>query len=349
METWFEITIPDDFQESGSYIFCEKFLQNQRRTIMSRILTTLIFVFLSSAMLQAQEEKQFHQTYPAKESVHIKLASGDCTIEPGTEGSIVVDVKQSVMPEDAFEPEIYESGNSLKISEQWRGHSSGRVIWTITVPPATEVSFSSASGDLDVSGLQKKLKATAASGDIRAENIRGELRIKTASGDIHVKDCNGDIEITAASGDIECDGLSGDTELSAASGDVNLRESKGFFDISTASGDVKCSGLKIDGYSSFSAASGDITIRLAAACAYDLELSAASGDVSLDYNGQPLKGYFEFEARKSSGSISAPYSFDREDEFEKNGQTYVKKSFTRDGDSPRITMHTASGRITLSK
>ena len=316
---------------------------------MSRLLTTLIILFSLLAMLQAQEEKQFHKTYPAKESVHIKLASGDCTIETGAEDAIVVDVKHSVMPKDAFEPEIYESGNRLKISERWSGHSSGRVIWTITVPPATEISFSSASGDLDVSGLQKRLKASAASGDIRAEDISGELSIKTASGDIHIEDCNGDIEITAASGDIECSGLSGDTELSAASGDVKLKDSKGLFDISTASGDVKCSGLHIDGYSSFSAASGDISIRLGGACTNDLELSAASGDVSLDYNGQPLKGYFEFEARKSSGSISAPYSFDREDEFEKNGQTFVKKSFTRDGDSPRITMHTASGRITLKK
>jgi len=316
---------------------------------MPRFFTALIILFSLSAMLHAQEEKQFHQTYPAKESVHIKLTSGNCTIEPGPEGSIVVDVKHSVVPENAFEPDVYETGNSLKISEQWHGNSSGRVIWTITVPPATEVSFSSASGDLDVSGLQKRLKANAASGDIRAEEMSGELRIKTASGDIRVKDCSGGIEISAASGDIECNGLTGDTELNAASGNVDLRDSKGSFDISTASGDVKCSGLKIDGYSSFSAASGDISVRLGAACAYDLELSAASGDVSLDYNGEPLKGYFEFEARKSSGSISAPYSFDREEEFERNGQVFEKKSFRRESDSPQIMMHTASGRISLKK
>ena len=316
---------------------------------MHRFPVILLAICILLTLSFAQEEKQFNQTYPAKESVSVKLASGDCLIETGTGDKIVVDVKYSVVPADAFKPEVFETGNSLKITEDWRGHSSGRVYWTITLPPKTEVSFSSASGDLTITGLQKEVEASAASGDIRAEKIEGDIEIKTASGDIRIEHCKGDIEISAASGDIEADDLTGDIELSAASGDVEISNSKGLFDLGTASGDIKGKDLIMDGYSTFSAASGDVNIRLAESSRFDLELSAASGDVSLDYNSKTMKGYFELQAKKYSGSISAPYAFDTEEEFERNGQTYEKKSFKRDSDSPRIILHTSSGRASLKK
>jgi hypothetical protein len=306
-------------------------------------------ILILAALAHGQDENHFNRSYPAKEAVHIKLASSDCFIEAGGPDKIVVDVRYTVTPADAFEPEVYESGSSLKISENWHGHSSGRVYWTITLPPATEVSFSAASGDLTVSGLNKEIKATAASGDIRAEDLTGDIEIKTASGDIRIGTCKGDIEVSAASGDIDATELSGEIEISAASGDVEIRDSAGLFDLGTASGDIKGTGLSIEGYSTFSAASGDVKIGLAASSKYDMELSAASGDVTLDYNGQPMNGYFELQARKYSGSITAPYPFDTEEEFERSGQTFEKKSFKRGDASPKITLQTSSGRAALKK
>ncbi len=316
---------------------------------MRQLIPVFLLLFLFTAFSFAQEEQHFTQTYPAKTSVSVKISSGDCVIETSTDNTIRVDVKYTVNPADAFKPEIYESTNSLKISEEWHGRSSGKVYWTITLPPNTEVYFSCASGDLEISGLQNEVEVHAASGDIRAGKMEGKLEIKTASGDIRINECKGDIEISAASGDIDADGLSGDLELNTASGDVELKNSAGIFDISTASGDIKGTRLTINEYSTFFAASGDVDVRLAESSKFDLELSAASGDVTLDYNGQPLKGYFELEARKYSGSISAPYPFDQEEEYERNGQTYEKKSFKRDGDTPRIILHTSSGRVSLKK
>jgi len=78
-------------------------------------------------------------------------------------------------------------------------------------------------------------------------------------------------------------------------------------------------------------------------------MSAASGDVTLDYNGNPIRGYFEFTARKHSGRISAPFKFDKVEEYEQSGQTYEQKSFTREKDSPKIYLSTSSGRAALKK
>ncbi|MBD3179688.1 MAG: DUF4097 family beta strand repeat protein, partial [Candidatus Latescibacteria bacterium] len=174
--------------------------------------------------------------------------------------------------------------------------------------------------------------------------------LSTASGDIHIEDCSGEIEMSTASGDIEGSGLDSDEiELSAASGDIEISDSRGGFDLSVASGDVEAEGLEITSQSEFSTASGEVEIVLANSPRVGIDLSTASGDVLLDYNGNRMVGYFELTARKGRGRIRAPFSFDREEEFKKNGRTYLRKSFSKNGDSPEIYLHTASGKVELRK
>ncbi|UCD18234.1 MAG: hypothetical protein JSV44_04800, partial [Candidatus Zixiibacteriota bacterium] len=101
--------------------------------------------------------------------------------------------------------------------------------------------------------------------------------------------------------------------------------------------------------SNFSSASGAAMVELAEGPEDNLNVGSASGKALLDYNGNPVTGYFELTAKVRSGSISAPFDFDDEREFRKNGQRYVKKTFTRGSDSPEIMVGTASGRAILKK
>ena len=112
-----------------------------------------------------------------------------------------------------------------------------------------------------------------------------------------------------------------------------------------ASGGIDISGIVITGESEFKAVSGDIDVVLAKTCAYDLDLAAVSGDITLDYNGNSLKGYFKFSGPKRS--IDAPYPFDDTDESRYS--PFVKKSFKRGGSSPRISLKTVSGDLELKK
>jgi len=295
-----------------------------------------------------QEMKEIDKTYEAKKTVRIETTSGDCIIKAGDAGKINVHVEYSERAAESFEADIQEKSNSIRIKERWHGRNSGgRVLWTITVPSETEIEFSTASGDLSVEKINNVLEASTASGDVTIENGQGDMEISTASGDINVSDSKGKFDFSTASGDIKSSQLAGDLDFSTASGDIKIRGAQASFDLSCASGDIEVSGITIEDDSEFSTASGDVELSLEKSSEYDLDLSTASGDVTLDYNGNEVKGYFEFSAKKRSGSIRSPIDFDREEEYGRNGDEYVKKSFTRGGETPKIYISTASGRVVL--
>ena len=326
--------------------------KNKKGNVMkkvSMIYVISLVILLGISNLLAFGPDNVHKEFKGKSIVKIKTVSGDCIVKKGSSDKIIVDLKSSVNPEDSFEPEFRESGKTLKIIEHWHGSSSGNVTWTITVPQNTEIDFSTASGDLSVYGLNSKIEANTASGEITIENSEGEFKISTASGDVNVEEIKGEIDFSTASGDIDASNINGEIEICTASGEIDIDNASGFFELSCASGDIDIKNITIEEESSFSTASGNVEVELAKSAQYDLNLSAASGDVTLNYNGNPVKGYFELTARKNRGKIRSALKFDKETEFERYDQTYMKKVFTKGNDTPKIILETSSGKVTLKK
>jgi DUF4097 and DUF4098 domain-containing protein YvlB len=334
------------------------------------IIISIIILLLSWNYSIAGERKEIHKRFDGKKSIDLQTVSGDCTVKTHNSDEIIVDVTYDEKLEDVVEFKFRETSKKLIIEENWNNfsRSGGKINWTLTVPKETKIEFSAASGDLNASGLSKGLESSTASGDIKIEDVEGKIDISVASGDISIINCRGEIEISTASGDIYIENSKGDIDLSTASGDIKavnidndeiefstasgkieISNSRGAFDLSCASGEINANGVTIEGSSDFSTASGDIKVILAKASEYDIELSAASGNVLLDYNNNPVKGYFKFEAKKHRGKIKCPFVFEHEEEFLKNGQTYLRKSLSREGKTPEIFLNTASGTVELKK
>ena len=253
------------------------------------------------------------RTFDAKERIKVSTVSGDLIIKRGGSNEIKVEVNNEYSPRDSFEPQMRESGKTLKLTERIYGSNSGSSTWTVTVPDGIEIDFSSASGDMSVSDMTGEFTGSTASGDFEFDQCRGVWEISTASGDFDFTDCEGE------------------------------------FEISTASGDIDGTDVVIESESSFSTASGRVNVRLAKSSEYDLRLGTASGRATLDYGGNAIKGTFEFVAKVRGGRISAPYDFDDEDTFRKWGDRYVRKTFTKGSDDPLITIETASGKVALKE
>ncbi len=335
------------------------------KKVMTMVVTFMVLL-LAFGTAFAREQK-VHKEFDGFKAIRLSTVSGDCVIKTHDSDKIEIDLTYDVRPEGAFDYSVDKRGSKLVIKEEWDNADRGKVLWVLTVPKGTEISYSTASGDISATGPIGDFDARTASGDIELENVKGDVsgstasgdiylidckgkkKVSTASGDIQIEDSDGDMRCSTASGDIEGKGLSGEVSLSTASGDVDISSSKGIFELTTASGSVEASDITIEGSSRFSTASGDVTVALAASSEYDLALSTASGSVTLDYNGNPVKGYFEFEARKRSVRIVCPFDFDDETEFERHGDTYMRKTFTMKGDTPEIILHTASGTARLKK
>ncbi len=332
-----------------------------------------LFVFVAFTLaiflitISASETKEIQKTFKAKEILKISAISGDFTVEKGKADEIKIHVVNA--PDNKyFEPVFEEEDNTLVLREKFPGFSSSEECrWEIWVPEKTKIQFSSASGKFSVKGLQSDISANIASGDIYAvgckgrlnavsasgrielSDLTGEITAKAISGDVEVKDNSGDITIKAVSGDIEVKNLEGNLVLKGVSGDIDVIGAKGSFKVSCASGDIQASDILIKGDSSFKVASGDILVVLGGEVPFDLSLNSATGNAVLNYNGNPVKGLFEFSARADIGKIVSPFKFDKEEEIYKHGKKYFIKSFKKGADTPKITISTAIGKAVLEK
>ena len=246
--------------------------------------------------------------------IKVKTLSGDCIIEKGEDGEVSVNVVKGYNPRKACRTSVWNDGETLEITEEITGTGSGRsTIWTLKVPDDIEVEFFSTSGGMSISDARGRFSGNTASGGYEINNCRGEFAFSTASGDYDIRNC------------------------------------RGMFKIASASGDIDAAGLEIDANSSLASASGSVNIKVGKTPEYDLNVGSASGRAVLDYDGNPLTGYFEFEANARTGDIDSPIDFEDEETFYKNDQRYVRKWFQIGGDKPEITIGTGSGRAILRK
>jgi len=300
-------------------------MHTKLRIIMAVALAATMFV----AVAHAKSQERLKQSFEGIDRVKIETVSGDCVVEKGDGDVVKLTVLATYSPPDSFEPEVKARGGTLYLEENIRRSNSGYSTWILTVPDGITIQFETASGDLSVSDVKGEFSASTASGDIEFETSSGEFEFSTASGDIRMDKCQGVFEISTASGDIRTAGCEGE------------------FDLATASGDIVARMVKISEESEFGAASGDIDVRLSSPLEYDLRLGTASGSAMLDLNGTPAKGRFELTAKVHSGDIDCPFKFDKEEEFERHGDDYVMKSFTKGSNEPLVMISTASGEAAL--
>lgn len=359
----------------------------KKRLFLLWVMTVGLAFLLMNPLGAQDKEKRIKKSFAKKETVAIKTVSGDCIVKTGTKNEIHVLVMYTYSNE-IFKPEFLEEGDTLVLREKFERNSriSGKSEWVVTVPKETKITFGTASGDFSVAGTSGGLKAGTASGDINATDVKGGVKIGTASGDINLKGITGEVKVGTASGDLDLDNMTGNVKVGTASGDIRGRNLKGSVTIKTASGDVECDTVKgeevviktasgeitlhngvgafkmktasgeieavaieVTGESHFGSSSGEVEVKLAKTSKYDLTLSSASGDVELMYNGNEIVGYFEFIAKKERGEIESPFKFDKEEEFVKYGQLYLRKSFKKQKSVPKIILKTASGKAKLVK
>lgn len=330
---------------------------------------TMLLVFILSIFLvniQAGERKEIKKTFEGKKMIRIQTISGDCIIKKskGSEIEVLLMYNKNY---DIFEPIMEEDGDTLILREEFHGSGDCDSLWKITAPVNTSIKSSSISGNFSVEGLSSKINTKTVSGDISAKDCKGDIQFKSASGDFEIENLRGDItlkgassemeieevsgrlEVRTASGDVEAVELEGDITIKVASGDIKIKKSKGEFEITTASGDIDASNILIQEASVFKVASGDIEVILTESASHDLTLKSASGNAVLNYNGNPIKGWFEFTALADDGQIISPYRFDKEEKEEKWGKVYDIKSFEKSGKTPKIYIKTASGKAVLKK
>ncbi len=328
-------------------------------------LILLVFLFLTEII--ASQEQQIEKSFKGITAVQLNTIGGDCIVkaEPGDDIKIrFVHTYSNV----TFEPQFKKEGSILMLKESFSiSNESGHSTWYLTVPENTAIKYSSISGNFSVTGIRNNVHGISVSGDVVAKECAGDLEFKSVSGDLDVmslagnitvrgvssdlklQELTGKIEVKSESGDVQGTKLDGRVVIKSPSGDIRLTDCSGTFDVKTASGEIQVANTRFIKPSSFKTASGNINITLAQSLTENLELNSASGNAVLNYNGNAISGYFEFQVAADKGKIEAPFPFEKEEECERWGKKYQIKSFKVELGTPQIFIRTSSGTATLKK
>lgn len=227
----------------------------------------------------------------------------------------------------------------------------------VSLPEAMGVVLATASGDIEVTGTRGDIEVSSASGDILVRESGGDVKAVTASGDIDLSDTGGDAELTSASGDIAARVVAGYAAVESATGDIDLSSIAGSVSVESYNGDVMVDGaggveyegisgsgrfIDIRGPVEASAASGDLTFRVAPEGPSDFRISTSSGNVSLRFI-RTLEDGFVLKASTTTGEIKAelPIKITRVDRNRIAG--IVRKGVSK------VLLETASGDITIEE
>jgi DUF4097 and DUF4098 domain-containing protein YvlB len=300
---------------------------------LENVLISLAGFFLIFLLTELAFGDEIYREYTGKDQITIKTLAGNCEIRPSHSDKITVRVINSVRPKDAFDADFKDRGNTLVFTENLRGSSSGASRWLITAPDGIDINFRSTSGSMSIADLTGKFMSNTASGDVEVERCRGEFNFESASGGYDIYNCEGEFDIHGASGNLRLKDIivNSPSEFASASGDVNGR------------------GIIVKSKSTFGSASGSVEIVLGDSPAADLNVGSASGDATLDYNGAEPIGFFEMTAKRYDGVIKSDIEFDKEEQFTKNDQLYIRKTARLKDDMPYISVGTGTGRAELRR
>ncbi|MBA3374678.1 MAG: DUF4097 family beta strand repeat protein [Actinobacteria bacterium] len=110
----------------------------------------------------------------------------------------------------------------------------------ITCPPGADLDLAGGSTNLEVEGMLGEVTAKSASGDISLQTVTKKLQLKTASGDVSVGTIEAEGAVVTVSGDLEIQRVLAPLNARTVSGDVQIGALEaGDLQTQTVSGDVR--------------------------------------------------------------------------------------------------------------
>jgi lia operon protein LiaG len=255
----------------------------------------------------------------AGRDVAIYNLAGMLRVEPGTGGSVVVEVTRHgadasrldvqtgtiegretlrvIYPDDriVYEPLGRHSRTQISVREDgtFNGHGGRHVTISgdgsgleasadlrVLVPEGQRITVNLAVGHVAVTNVNAQLMVDASSADVEASGTRGSLSIDVGSGDVQVSRAEGNLSVDTGSGNVTlADVKAEDVGIDTGSGDV-------------AATTLGARSLKID--------TGSGGVKLAGVATENADLDTGSGDIEIDVDAS-LKS---FHAETGSGNVT---------------------------------------------
>jgi DUF4097 and DUF4098 domain-containing protein YvlB len=194
---------------------------------------------------------------PGSVSLQVRLPSGRVVVTTADEPRVSVELiplggrGADAVEDVAVTAEDHDGRHVIRIEQKDRFRwgpiqiaRGGDIEVRITCPPGSDLDLSGGSTDLRAEGDLGEVSVQTASGDVTLETVRKKLQVKSASGDLSVATIETDASLITVSGDLRVGRVSGSLTARSVSGDANIGTIRGPLTLSTTSGDIELKSVE---------------------------------------------------------------------------------------------------------
>jgi hypothetical protein len=195
---------------------------------------SVVSAIISLAFAVTASAQDFEKSYRISAGGQVSIAnvSGDVIVTAYDGDAIIVRGIKKGRDRDRVEIEDRSSDGRVDVRARYpkECNCDASIRFEVRVPRSLSYNFdsiTSVSGDVDVSGVTGRLRASAVSGDVKVKNVSGSASVESVSGDVEVEvdrlDGSDDMKFSSVSGDVIVrmpSSLDADIDISSLSGSI---------------------------------------------------------------------------------------------------------------------------------
>jgi len=217
---------------------------------------------------------------------NIRVTSCDCsTVEArittqgwkiGGDGINIVDRQTG----DQIDIEVRFPRQAFQMN--WRNR---RVDIEIKVPRDADLDLHTGDGNVDVQGVKGTILLHSGDGNLKLAELQGTLKADTGDGNIDLRNVRGDLTLHTGDGNIDLAEIDGSLRAETGDGRVHVNGRFDVLDLKTGDGGIDAmaaEGSKLEANWRLNTGDGNLTLRLPATIAADVELETNDGSIDFD-------------------------------------------------------------------
>ena len=164
----------------------------------------------------------------------------------------------------------------------WRNR---RVDIEIKVPRTADLDLHTGDGNVDVQGVKGTLLLRSGDGNLSLLELEGTLKANTGDGNIDMRNVRGDVFLHTGDGRIDVVGADGSLRAETGDGRVRINGRFDALDLKTGDGGIDAvanQGSKLESEWRLNTGDGNLSLRVPATMAADVELHTSNGDINLN-------------------------------------------------------------------
>jgi len=257
---------------------------------MISMMCLLVLSVLPSASTD-EWTKSFNLERAAKVRVETSDANIRVTSWDGTTVEARITTKGWKIGGDGINIVDHQTAEQIDIEVRFPRHvfqvnwGNRRVDIEIKVPRTANLDLHTGDGNVDVQGVNGAILLRSGDGNLTLSELQGTLKAHTGDGNIDVRNARGEVTLHTGDGRIDLTGIDGSLTAETGDGRVHVNGRFDVLDVKTGDGGIDAvasEGSKLDANWRLNTGDGNLTLRLPATIAADVELRTSDGNIDFD-------------------------------------------------------------------